>query len=261
MADFLRICEEAARAGGTILLDWADRFAIREKGPADVVTEADLAAQEAIRSIVLGKFPHHEFLGEEDSHHAPTSGNYRWIVDPLDGTMNYVHRVPSYCTSVALALGHELVVGAVYDPVSQECYLAERGCGAFLNGQKIQVSDVTTPGKALVAASFPPQVRRDSPELNTFVQVLLHTQGIRRTGSAALNLCYLACGRFDAFWATETHAWDIAAGMLLVREAGGIMTELDGGSINLDRPRFLAAATQPLHEDMRRILSGSYVPS
>lgn len=254
MPDYLRICEEAARAGGTILLDWVDRFAVREKGPADVVTEADLAAQEAIRSIVLGNFPTHEFLGEEDALHAPTSGNYRWIVDPLDGTMNYVHRVPNYCTSVALALGQELVVGAIYDPVAQECFLAEVGTGAFLNGQPIKVSGVTTPDKALVSASFPPKVRRDSPELATFVEALLHTQGIRRTGSAALNLCYLASGRFDAFWATETHSWDIAAGMLLVREAGGIMTDLDGGPIDLDHPQFLAASTQQLHDEMRQII-------
>jgi myo-inositol-1(or 4)-monophosphatase len=259
MPDFLRICEEAARAGGCVLLDWADRFAVRDKGPSDVVTEADLAAQEAIRSIVLGNFPDHEFLGEEDAHHAPTSSNYRWIVDPLDGTMNYVHRLPSYCTSVALARGHELIVGAIFDPVAQECFLAEVGAGAFLNGQRIKVSDVTAPTKALVAASFPPQVSRESRELATFIEVLLHTQGIRRTGSAALNLCYLAAGRFDAFWATETHSWDIAAGMLLVREAGGIMTDLDGGSIDLDRPRFLGAATQTLHDEMRRILASGMV--
>ena len=254
MHEFAAASEEAARAGGKLLLEWADRFGVREKGPADMVTEADLASQQAIRELLIGRFPDHGFLGEEDLGQVTSESGYRWIVDPLDGTMNYVHRVPHYCVSIALERRGKILVGTVYDPVAGDCFTAQAGGGAFLNGQRLRTSDVQQLSQALVVASFPPRVQRNSPELAHFVNVLVQAQGMRRTGSAALNLCYVAAGRFDAFWATETHAWDIAAGMLLVQEAGGLMTNLKGQPVDLDQPRFLATATPELHAELLRVL-------
>jgi myo-inositol-1(or 4)-monophosphatase len=254
MSHYLKVCEQAARAGGAVLLDWVDRFAVREKGPADLVTEADLASQQAVKEILLGTFPEHGFLGEEGGDplaHRP----YRWIVDPLDGTTNYVHQVPQYAVSVALEHEGELVVGTVFDPVSGECFTAEAGKGAFLNGKRLQVSNVENLAQALVVASFPAKVRRGAAEIDDFVEVLLEAQALRRTGSAALNLSYVAAGRFDAYWATETKIWDVAAGFLLIQEAGGVVTDLTGGPYVLDRPRFVAAATGPLHASLVEILA------
>jgi myo-inositol-1(or 4)-monophosphatase len=149
VADFLQTCEEAARAGGAVLLDWIGRFGVREKGPSDPVTDADLASQEAIRRIVLGRFPSHAFIGEEQAGGALPTDGYCWVVDPLDGTMNYVHGVPHYAVSVALVKGEEIVAGAIYEPQSQECYLAAQGEGAYLNGRRLKTSGVEQLSDAL----------------------------------------------------------------------------------------------------------------
>ena len=261
MPDFLAVCEQAARAGGAALLEWVERFTVREKGPSDPVTEADLASQEAVRRIVLGAFPDHDFLSEEEAPKetaAATSGGgeprYRWIVDPLDGTTNYVHRIPEYAVSLALEKGGEVVAATVFNPVHGECYTAAKGRGAFLNGRRLHASGVTDMGHAVVAASFPPRVKADSAVMVDFARIIVAAQSVRRTGSAALNLCYVAAGRFDAFWARDTMIWDVAAGWLIVCEAGGIMTAFDGGPFRLDRPHFIATATEPLHQELRSIL-------
>lgn len=246
MSDYLEVCEQAARRGGAALLEWVDRFAVREKGPSDLVTEADLASQQAIKEVLLGTFPDHAFLGEEDIE-PPLDRPFRWIVDPLDGTTNYVHQLPQYAVSVALEHQGQLLAGTVFDPVSGECFTAAAGRGAYLNGKRLHVSQIETLDRALVVASFPAKVQRGAPEIADFVEVLLEAQALRRTGSAALNLSYVAAGRFDAYWATETKAWDVAAGFLLIQEAGGLVTDLTGGPYVLNRPRFIAAATAPLH--------------
>lgn len=257
MPDFLAVCEQAARAGGAALLDWVERFTVREKGPSDPVTEADLASQEAVRQIVLGEFPDHDFLSEEE---APAAGSarpeprYRWIVDPLDGTTNYVHRIPEYAVSLALEKAGDVVAATVFNPVHGECYIAAKGRGAFLNGRRLHVSGVTELGSAVVAASFPPKVAADSPVMADFARIIVASQSIRRTGSAALNLCYVAAGRFDAFWARDTKIWDVAAGWLIVCEAGGVMTAFDGGPFQLERPHFIATATESLHREIHSIL-------
>ncbi len=257
MPDFLAVCEQAARAGGAALLDWVERFSVREKGPADLVTEADVASQEAVRRVVLGAFPDHDFLSEEEAP-ATKSGrsepHYRWIVDPLDGTTNYVHRIPEYAVSLALERAGEVVAATVFNPVHGECYTAAKGNGAYLNGKRLHVSGVTELMQALVAASFPPKVAADSPVLTDFARIIVASQSVRRTGSAALNLCYVAAGRFDAYWARETLIWDVAAGWLIVCEAGGVMTALDGKPFRLDRPQFIAAATEALHGEIRSML-------
>jgi myo-inositol-1(or 4)-monophosphatase len=259
MADFITICEKAARAGGQVLLDWRGRFGVREKGPADLVTEADLAAQQTIREILLGEFPDHRFLGEEGesgSDRSESASPYRWIVDPLDGTTNYVHQFPIYSVSVALEKAGEVIAGTVLNPVERQCFTAVAGGGAFLNGQPLQVSDVTNLGDALVAVSFGTKPARDSEEVERFLRVLPCCQAIRRFGSAALNLCYLAAGMIDAYWGTKTKAWDIAAGVLLIREAGGVVTGIEGEPFQLEVPRFAAAASQSLHRELVNRLQG-----
>lgn len=249
------VCEQAARRAGNVLLDWQGRFGVREKGPADLVTEADLASQQVIRERLLGEFPTHGFLGEEeDASIAPGGEGLRWIVDPLDGTTNYVHGVPHFAVSIALEQRGTLLVGAVYDPSADECFSAVAGEGAYLNGKRLAVSRTAVLSQALVAHSFAAQVRRGDPEIADFIEVLTACQGTRRMGSSALNLCYLAAGRFDAYWATTTKAWDIAAGALLVREAGGVIRAYSGGELNLEEPQLIAAATEALHAQLTREL-------
>jgi myo-inositol-1(or 4)-monophosphatase len=165
--------------------------------------------------------------------------------------MNYVHGLYGYCSSIALERDGEVLVAAIYEPQHDTCYTAKLGGGAFCNGKKLAVSGTRRLDEALVAASFPPQVKRSSDEVLNFLDILETSRGVRRMGSAALNLSYVAAGQLDGFWATETHAWDIAAGLLIVREAGGIMTAMDGGPIDFDRPKFVAAATPELHAALR----------
>jgi myo-inositol-1(or 4)-monophosphatase len=267
MSEFLDICERAARAGGAVLLDWDERFSVREKGPSDLVTEADLVSQETVREILLSAFPDHEFLSEEEPAVAadPTDSaagqmadvqppQHRWIVDPLDGTTNYVHHIPEFAVSIGLERGGEVLVGCVFNPVAGECYTAERGGGAFLNGRRLAASRVTQLSQALVAAGFPPKVEPGSRPLVDFNRMIVACQSIRRTGSAALNLCYVAAGRFDAYWARETKIWDVAAGSLMIKEAGGLISSLDGSPLRLNRPQFIAAGTESLHRQIREIV-------
>ncbi|MEQ8787710.1 MAG: inositol monophosphatase family protein [Pirellulaceae bacterium] len=248
MPEILDTCVRAARSGGEVLLDWMGRFNVREKGPRDLVSEADLAAQEAIARIVLADFPDFDFLGEEDtsSERSLSNHEYCWIVDPLDGTTNYVHGLQSFAVSIGLARAGKVVCGVVYDPIAEECYTAVEGGGAHLNGRPISVSRCEQIDQSLLAASFPPKVARDSQEVRQFVEVLTECQAVRRLGSAALNLCYVAAGRLDGYWATSVKIWDVAAGVLIIQEAGGIVTSIDGSPFVLEQPRFVSASTQPL---------------
>jgi len=258
MADLLDICESAARVGGQVLLDWAGRVTVREKGPADLVTEADLAAQQAVEDIIADAFPDHLFVGEEsagDDLDADINADQCvWIVDPLDGTTNFAHEVPHYACSVAVAQRGVVLAATVFNPVTNECFTAGKGRGACLNGDPIRASAVEDLGGALVAVSFPPRVGADSAAVKDLLRVFEVAQAIRRTGSAALNLCYVACGRYDAYWATETKPWDVAAGVLLVQEAGGIVTALNGADFRLDEPRPAATGTAVLNRQLVRIL-------
>ena len=257
MPDPLAICEAAARAGGSVLQDWVGRFAVSSKGPRDFVTEADVAAQAEVQRIVLGAFPDHGFVGEESAPGGATgaAGEYRWIVDPLDGTTNYVKGIPAYCTSVALARGDELVVGAIYDPVRDECFTARAGGGAWLNGRSIVAAPTATLSEAVVAVSFPAQVDGSSPAVQDFLAVVPHALAIRRSGSSAINLAYVACGRFDAFWVRSIKSWDVAAGLLLVREAGGCVGPFAAGpDLVLDTPAFISASSVRLLDELQRIL-------
>jgi myo-inositol-1(or 4)-monophosphatase len=251
---YASVCEQAARAGGAVLLDWADRFAAREKAPRDLVTEADVASQDTIQAILEKAFPTHGFLGEEDAVVPSQSDDLQWVVDPLDGTANYVHRLPNYAVSIALEQRGEPLVGTVFDPVSRECFSAIKGGGAYLNGKRLGVSRTVSLSEALVANSFSASVRRGDRELAEFEEVMLTAQATRRMGSSALNLAYLAAGRFDAYWSRSTKVWDIAAGVLLATEAGGIVTGLDGSPLRLPDASFIAAATPNLHNELRQLL-------
>lgn len=252
MPDLVTVCEAAARAGGQVLLDWRERFTVREKGPADLVTEADLASQEAIRALMAKEFPGHAFVGEEseagtrDALGGDSKSEWTWVVDPLDGTTNYVHGLAQYAVSVAILHRGEPEAGCVFDPVAGECYTAARGKGAWLNGRAIRPSGRTDLAQSLVAVSFPAQIDAQSRELQDFLAVFPHCQAFRRMGSAALNLCYVAAGSLDAYWATSTKIWDIAAGTLMVAEAGGAVAALDGGPLDIRTGKFIAAATGPL---------------
>lgn len=258
MSSFLEICEKAARAGGKVLQDWRPRFTAREKSPRDLVTEADVASQEEIRRILLNSFPDHAFVGEEDA--ASQSANIpadqpRWIVDPLDGTANYVHGMTGYSVSIALVHNGRLQVGTVYDPILDECYSAARGQGAWLNGKRLKPSACRTLDRAMIAASFSANVPRGSLEVTRFVEVLHVCQSVRRLGSCALNLCYVAAGRLDAYWTTAVKSWDAAAGILMVEEAGGTVTNVEGGPFVLERPEFAVSATPELNRSLVEVLS------
>ncbi len=255
MNDYLRVCEEAVREGGRQIQQWVGRFDVQMKGPADMVTQADLASQEAVRKIVLGAFPEHSLLGEE-SHpgaEADARAEYRWIVDPLDGTTNFVHGVPHYCVSLALERNGELLVGAVYDPTRDECFTAALGGGAHVNGRPIHASRVTEMTDALAVVGFPYSVHRESPDVLLFLEMMGRCHGIRRTGSSALNLCYMAAGHYDVYWSYSTHSWDVAAGVLILREAGGAITSTSGEAFSVDDPHFLAASTPELHAQLREV--------
>lgn len=262
---FCEAAETAARAGGEVLRDWQGRFAISKKGPKDLVTEADIASQRTIREILLGRFPGHGFIGEEGEADSslPT---LRWMVDPLDGTSNYVHGFPAYCVSVALAVGDTLLAGAIYDPVADECFTARRGGGARLDGVDLRTADPGGLGDALVAVSFPPHVGAESQAVADFLAVIPHVHSVRRTGSTAINLAYLAAGRLDGFWVRRIACWDVAAGLLIASEAGAVVIpcrhadDPEGASlarkVSLDRPAFVAAANRLVAEGLDRLLGG-----
>jgi myo-inositol-1(or 4)-monophosphatase len=256
--DYLAVCQEAARKAGALLLDKLGRVAVREKAPTDLVTEADFASQEIVRSTVLGAFPDHGLIGEEDPKGmARPDCEFRWIVDPLDGTTNYVHQYPFFAVSLALEQRGELLVGTVFDPIRQECFTAARGQGAFLNGNPLRVSRVEQLDHAMAAVGLPYNTQRNSPDLLVMIEASIACQSIRRTGSASLNLAYVAAGRADVFWSFSTKVWDIAAGALLVREAGGVVSGPTGQPVMLDSGQFLATATQPLHERFVALINGA----
>jgi myo-inositol-1(or 4)-monophosphatase len=254
---WLEICEAAARAGGQELTSWRGRFKTREKGVSDLVTDADVASQAAIQRIIAARFPNDAFLGEEQTSKSarPQEDELIWIVDPLDGTTNYVHGYPNYAVSVAIARGSDVLAGVIYDPVRDQCFSAAKGQGASCNGEPLHASRTSNISEALVAVSLPARVRRDSPDLLDFIEATQVCRAVRRSGSAALNLAHVAAGALDAFWAAHIHPWDVAAGVLLICEAGGMVTGRNGKAFDLWNPHFVAAATQSLHREILNTLT------
>jgi myo-inositol-1(or 4)-monophosphatase len=246
--------ERAARAAGEVLLQWEGRCHAEEKSPGELVTQADIESQQAIESIILSEYPNHDFLGEEGNATWPRRSDYRWIVDPLDGTTNFVHGLSYYAVSIAVEFRGEVVAGVIFDPKRDECFSTVLRGGARLNGRQVHVSKCPTLKEALVAASFSAQSAGDCLEARQFVELLVGCRGLRRLGSAALNLAYVACGRLDGYWATSLKPWDVAAGALLLREAGGTLTGVHGRPFDLENPSVLAAGQEMLHRELLRAL-------
>lgn len=239
--DLLKTAVAAALAGGAVLKEWFHKVTATSKTcAADIVTEADVASQRVIHDLILRRYPEHNFLGEEGLCRTDGAEPYRWIIDPLDGTSNYFHGYPYFAVSIGVELRGELVVGVIYDPTREEIFTAQLGQGAYLNSNRLQVSHTDRLAQSLLVASFPPGVTPEDPPIRQFLRILPHAQTIQRTGSAALNLAYLAAGRLDGFWSHSLKAWDMAAGVLIVHEAGGKVTKMSGRPLALEIPDLLA---------------------
>jgi len=242
---FLPTMSAIAREAGALLLQhFRQGLKIEYKGDADLVTAADRAAEALIRERIRQQFPSHDVLGEEQGLN-DQGGDYRWYVDPLDGTTNFAHGYPVFCVSMALEqrapVQARRIAGVVYDPTRDELFSAEQGKGAHLNGQPIHVSKAAQLKECLVATGFPSHKRHKNPNIHFYHQITLRTHGVRRAGSAALDLCNVASGRFDGFWEFNLNPWDTAAGVLIVEEAGGKVSRFDGSPFLLDSRETLAS--------------------
>jgi myo-inositol-1(or 4)-monophosphatase len=242
---------EIAREAGALLMDYFQRHvAVEYKGDVDVVTVADRASEELITERIRQRWPSHNIIGEEGTRREQGS-DYRWYVDPLDGTTNFAHGFPVFCVSLALEYRGERIGGVVFDPTRDELFSGERGGGAFLNGRAIHVSKVANLAESLVATGFPSHKRHKNPNIFFYHQITLKTHGVRRPGSAALDLASVACGRVDGFWEFNLNAWDTAAGVLLVEEAGGRVTGFSGQPFRIDS-REVLASNGLLHDALLR---------
>jgi myo-inositol-1(or 4)-monophosphatase len=245
-------CESAvlaAKAAGKTLLEWSGKVTVQRKGRNDLVTEADHAAQDTIRRALTRRFPADEFLGEEGAGAAQPPGGRRWLVDPLDGTTNYVHGLPFFCVSIGLEVAGKPTVGVVYDPIRNECFSAVAGGGARCNGVTLRVSNTPSLADALVGVGLPADVHAWPHAVSAFVNMTKRSRSVRRLGSAALSLAYVSAGRIDAFWAHDLRPWDAAAGCLLILEAGGRVTNLDQTPYNLYTPD-IAATNGLIHAEL-----------
>jgi myo-inositol-1(or 4)-monophosphatase len=258
-AEFERIAIEASHAGGEVLRRrFADRefLAIEVKAKHDYVTEVDREAESAVIAVLHRHVPEHAILAEEGST-GGTHAGYRWIVDPLDGTTNFIHGVPAFAVSIGLEGADGLVAGAVHDPCRGETFHAHRGGGAFLNGARIACTKLDQLDAALIATGFPFREMEHLPAyLAAFERFVRSTSGLRRAGSASLDLAYTACGRYDGFFEVGLKPWDLAGGALVVMEAGGIVTDVRGGPGFLDEGSVVAAGSQ-LHPAMLAITKGT----
>lgn len=247
-------CRAAFRAGKYILGRVGKVKSVRYKGEINVVTDIDRKAEDIVVSTIKKDYPGHDFLAEEKKY-ARKNSDFTWIIDPLDGTTNFLHGFPVYCVSVALAERGKVTAGAVYDPTRDEMFCAERGKGAFLNRKRIRVSGVRALKKSLLATGFAYNIRTAKKgNVENFWQFLKASQAVRRAGSAAIDLCYVACGRFDGFWELRLHPWDTAAGLLLVEEAGGKISKFNGSPYTVYDSEMLASNAK-IHSHMIKILS------
>jgi myo-inositol-1(or 4)-monophosphatase len=257
--NFLPAMAEIAREAGALLMEYfAQHVRVEYKGEADLVTVADRKSEALIRERIGQLWPSHSILGEEQGL-AETGSDYRWYVDPLDGTTNFAHGYPVFCVSLALEHKGRRIAGVVFDPTRNELFSAGQGTGAFLNGQHIHVSRVANLAECLVATGFPSHKRHKNPNILFYHQITLRTHGVRRAGSAALDLCDVASGRFDGFWEFNLNPWDTAAGVLIVEEAGGTVTDFHGGPFQIASQQTLASnglLHATLLEEFAKIFSG-----
>src|SRR5437762_1160297 len=254
----LNFAIQTARDAGRVLAEKFGRaIQITNKGDIDLVTEADLAAERLIIERIRSHHPRHSILSEEAGDVIAIEGEqseYKWIVDPLDGTTNYAHGYPAFCVSVALERDGRIELGVIYDPIRDETFAAERGEGATLNGRRIHVSEVEELNNAMLCTGFPYNVREIEDFARHFYNFIMHAQAVRRDGSAALDLAYVACGRFDGFWEEGLRPWDVAAGVLLIEEAGGRVSHYDGRPFDIYTPP-IVASNGLIHEAMMQVLA------
>jgi len=252
--DLQDLAIRAVRESGKIQKEWLRKDKrIELKGVINLVTEVDRRCEQRIIEIIKKTFPQHNILTEETPMPELPSP-FRWIIDPLDGTTNYAHGYPRFCTSIALELEGEVVLGAVYDPLLDELFTAQRGKGAFLNGERIAISATEQLTNALICTGFPYDLRESAVNnLDHFNNFIMEARAIRRDGSAALDLYYVAAGRFDGFWELKLYAWDVAAGKLLVEEAGGTVSDFRGGPLAIYGQQILASNGK-IHEEMIGVL-------
>ncbi len=255
MKKYLDAAIDAARIAGRIQLEgWGKKHDIEHKGVANLVTDVDLRCENAVIESIRGQFPGHTFLAEEGGESNP-GADHVWIIDPLDGTTNYAHDYPRFCVSIGLAIKGAVVVGAVYSAVTDELFTAVRGEGAFLNGKPIRTSEVGEVENSLICTGFSyDKEKRMKEDIEAFLKILPEAQAIRRDGCAALDLCYVACGRFDAYWELSLSPWDVAAGILMIEEAGGKVTDLKGEKPDLWGKEFLGS-NEFIHAQMVEFFS------
>ena len=254
---YIAVGIEAALAAGRIHRGYfRNNPEIQKKGPIDLVTASDVAAEGVVRELVARRLPGHSVLGEEQAGgvSAQSATRCRWIVDPLDGTTNFAHGLALFCVSLALEVDGRIELGVVYDPIANELFVAERGGGARLNGRPLHVSSTAALIDSLLCTGFPYSIRdRRLRQVEVFSGFLGRARAVRRLGSAALDLCYVAAGRFDGFWEEQLHPWDIAAGALIVQEAGGRATNFDDGPIDLFGGQIVVSNGR-LHEQMLMVI-------
>lgn len=252
----LNFAIETARDAGRILLEKFGRIeTVTKKGDINLVTEADLASEALIVERIKSHFPRHAILAEEAGNAVVTGeeGGHKWIIDPLDGTTNYAHGYPCFCVTIALEHHGEIVLGVTYDPTRDELFTAEKGRGAALNGKPIRVSGTDELGNALLVTGFPYDIKHREKFARHLTEFLLTSRGVRRDGSAAIDLAYVACGRFDGFWEEGLNPWDVAAGKLLIEEAGGIVSYYDGSEFSVYTPP-IVTSNGLIHQQMLNVL-------
>ena len=250
--DYVSVAIDIAREAGKLLEHhFEKRVAIEYKGDFNLVTVADRNSEQLIVERLQSRFPSHSILGEEGTGIEGDSG-YVWHVDPLDGTTNFAHGFPFFNVSIGLWKGSEAVAGVVYDPIRKEMFSAEKDAGAYLNHQRMRVSSVNKLAESLIATGFPSATRHQDVNVHFFHQVSMQSHGIRRAGSAALDLCYVACVRLDGFWEFALNPWDVAAGLLMVTEAGGTFGDMKGGPYELGGPT-LAVSNGAIHHEMLEV--------
>lgn len=255
MSTMLEFAKDTAKRAGQLLKEGLSRpREIRYKGEIDLVTEMDIASEKLILEAIRANYPDHAILAEESGRSDQPDSAYRWVVDPLDGTTNYAHGLPIFCVSIGLEKDGEPLLGVIYAPMLDELYWGEVGEGAYLNGQKLGVSTTQEVGKALLVTGFPYDVKVKSDNLVHFSNFLLAAQAVRRLGSAAIDLAWVAAGRFDGFWEPRLGAWDMCAGTVLVREAGGTVTNYVGGHFSIYEKEIVASNTH-LHAQMLHVLA------
>src|SRR3972149_2463373 len=257
LENFLKIAIEAVKEAGKIQEEkFGENFKIEHKGEINLVTEVDYQCEKVIIDIIKRDYPEHEILTEEaGSVKTAPNSRYKWIIDPLDGTTNYAHSYPCFCASAGLEIDGEVVTGAVYNPMLNELFTSIKGNGAYLNGKRIGVSKIADINKSLLTKGLPYDIR-DSKEnnLNHFCNFAVRAQAIRRPGSAVLDLCYLAAGRFDGFWELKLYPWDMAASSLIVKESGGMITDFKGSEFSIYKGEMLAS-NGLIHKEMINILN------